>query len=564
MLANEHITQDEYDQAILEPIELVEDIPILEQQYEAAYFVEEVKQWFLDNEDFAATRDDRARLLFEGGLDIYTTIDLEQQRRAEAIVEEQLPQTRANGDPNPDASVVVLGTTPEDDGHVLVMVGGRGFWSGGEDAKFNLATGGRQAGSSMKPIALAAALQMGIPITAVYPAPSVKVFEERAICGTRWRVKGGSGGLSTLAEATKKSRNTVFAQLMIDITPEKFVEMAEALGIGEDRIQPVCAAVLGSENVNMLEMATAYSTFARSGSRVDPTFVTRVANQDGTLLYQHTAEPVNVLNRSIADQLTWALTRVVGPGGTGWRAPLDGRPAAGKTGTAQENGDATFIGFTPQRSAGVWVGFPDVPTPMRGLFNGGNVEGGTFPAVIWREIMNMMHEGLPAEEFPTPPPSSTTTSRAVVPASVAVPDLIGRAIDQVLLDEVSATSLGFNAVDVVTSEFAPGTIFNQAPAAGSLVPGGADITVEVAVAPPEPTFAQVPDVTGLSEAEARQVLGGEGFNVTEDYQTDPESASPVAGAVWAQSPGAGEQVELGSVITIKVNPAGAPPPGDDG
>ena len=158
----------------------------------------------------------------------------------------------------------------------------------------------------------------------------------------------------------------------------------------------------------MLEMATVYSTFARDGVKVDPIMVTRIVNGDGTQLYQSVAERETVLNKTVNDQLTWALSTVMN--GTGWRADLEGYADAGKTGTAQNNADATFVGYTRQRTTAVWVGYPDEQIPMRTQFEGGKVEGGTFPALIWHEIMSAAMSGIEPEPFPTPPGSSTTTT----------------------------------------------------------------------------------------------------------------------------------------------------------
>ena len=561
MYVNDYITEDEYNRALLEPIELVEDVPLLEEQYEAAHFVDDVKQWFLDNPRFGKTREDRARLLFEGGLTIHTTIDLELQAEAEAAVARVLPEVAADGRTNPDAAVITLGTTPADDGHVLAMVGGRDFFGDGDFAKLNLATGeGRQAGSSMKPIALAAMLQRGTPITSTWKAPLRIEIDEPEICGGPWKVRGGTGGDVTLARATRSSLNTVYAQVMVSLRPANFVSMAERLGIGKDRLDPVCAAVLGSENVNTLEMATVFSTFSRSGTRVDPVLVTKIINQDGTLLYRHSSTPVPVLAPDIAHQVTWALGTVVASG-TGTRAQLaDGRHAAGKTGTAQLNGDATFIGFTPQRTTAVWVGFPQEVIPMSNYFRGGRVEGGTFPALIFKEVMDRAHDGTPIETFPTPPTSSTTTTLPTPPELVSVPSLIGRTLNEELLTELKEMFFVLSPFERETHEHEEGTIISQVPVAGREVPGLTLISVEVAVAP---LGDPIPDVVGFTEAEARQTLGGDGFLHEVEYETDPEPDGDgvVAGVVWAQDPPAGTDREGIATVRLKVNPL--PDPGDE-
>ena len=563
MFANDFITEEEYQAALLQPIDLIEDVPILEEQYPAAHFVEDVKQWFLDNEAFGPTRADRTTLLFEGGLDIHTTIDLTLQAQAEAAVERVLPQIAADGSLNPDAAAVIQGVTEADDGHILAMVGGRDFFGGDDDAKFNLASGpGRQAGSSMKPIGLAAALQIGIPITRFYDATSPIEIENPPVCGPKWKVRGGTDGDRTLADATKWSRNTVFAQLMVDIGPPRFVDMAEQLGIGEDRLQPVCAAILGTENTNMVELSTVYATFARDGVRVDPVIVTRIVNPDGTQLYQHAESSTRtVLNRSVNDQLTWALSTVMS--GTGWRAALDDRPSAGKTGTAQNNADATFAGFTRQRSAAVWVGYPDEQIPMRTQFEGGKVEGGTFPALIWHEIMTDAHQGLEVLDFPTPPPSFTTTTLPEIPEEAEVPDLSGQEMTEevvlALQDEPNYWII--QQVFVQTRDFEVGKVFNQIPQPGQIVPGGSVITVEIAV---EPILPPVPSLIGLDEATAVQVLTDAEFEVEIVSEPNPEATEPVIGAVWAQDPAPETPRDEIETVTIWVEPDPDAGDGDGG
>ena len=201
-----------------------------------------------------------AQRLFEGGLDIYTTIDLGLQADAEAAVERVLPQVAGDGSLNPDAAAVIMGTTPEDDGHVLAMVGGRDFFAGDDDAKFNLASGsGRQAGSSMKPIGLAAALQIGIPVTRFYDATSPIEIDVPPVCGPIWKVRGNRRRPNPGRRHQVVSQHGVRPTLIgIDRSGSS---RCRGTRYGEGRIQPVCAAT-GTENVNMVEMATVYSTFA--------------------------------------------------------------------------------------------------------------------------------------------------------------------------------------------------------------------------------------------------------------------------------------------------------------
>ncbi len=559
MLANQMITPAEHATASAKPLVLTEDIPILEVEYPAAHFVEDVKQWFLDNPRFGATREERARLLFEGGLEIHTTIDLELQARAEAAVEAILPDNGIN----PDAAAVTLGATGDEDGHVLAMVGGRDFFGAESDAKFNLASGkGRQAGSAMKPVALAVALLSGFSVTTSYDAPDELEIDRPEVCGPLWTVRGGRGSTPEepvrvdLTTATRSSINTVYAQLMVDIRPANFVPMAEALGVNPASIDPVCAAVLGTEDVNTVELANMYATLARSGRKVNPVMVTEILRADATPMYRHVPDSEFVLNTSIADQITWVLQGTITQG-TGYRAAID-RPAAGKTGTAQNYADATFAGYTPQRATAVWVGYPDAQIPMVPPTTDIRVSGGTYPAQIWREIMLAAHDGIEAVDFPAPPvsaPAPTTEPPRL--DAVEVPDIVGRQWNaEVMATELGALTLLLAATEVETQEFAAGTVIGQAPAAGTLVNGGITVNVEVATEPALPAAVPVPDVVGLSEGEARGVLAAIGLGVVvvvEPYLVEGEPAV-APGVVWLQEPLAGTNLLLGRSMTIWVSP----------
>jgi hypothetical protein len=401
-------------------------------------------------------------------------------------------------------------------------------------------------------------LQFGFSVLETYSAPNVIEIVRPNVCGPTWRVRGGAGGAEvTLIRATRSSINVVYAQLMLDIGPQRFVEVAEDLGIGEGRIAPVCAAILGTEDVNMVEMATVYSTFARSGVRIDPVMVTRINNQDGTALYEDQKDTLAALDRSVADQLSWVLSGVIS-GGTGTNADF-GRPAAGKTGTAQNFADATFMGYTPQRATAVWVGFPEAQIPMVPPTTDIRIFGGTYPAAIWREIMTAAHDGIEVSEFPGPPASTPPPRREPpLPDSVEVPVLIGREWnEEEILALLGESTLLVSAIEVESTEYEPGTIINQAPMGGEFQPGGSTITIEVAVAPPPPVLFDISSVIGLTEAEAKQVLAGNGFGVNtilEQLVADDDNDNLEPGIVWQQDPPGGGTLEFGQSVTIWVNP----------
>lgn len=567
MLRNDFISEEEFETARLDPIDLAPEFGDAGDRYVGGHFVEEVKAWilaggFMDEQwieanpvmaDELATYQAREDLLFRGGITVRTTIDPQMQRRAEAAVAAILPD---DGTVKPDASVVVIDPPT---GEIVAMVGGRDFFGDSSFANVNLAMGtGRQAGSSMKPLALAAALDRGIPVTRQFRAPATIELQPPDLIDP-WKVRGGSRtGVSDLVDGTIWSRNTVYAQLAVELGADAVGDMATQLGMTSP-IAPVYASVLGTENVTTLDLAAAYSTFANRGIRHDPVFVTEILNADGTTLWEHLPTGVRVLESADVDQLTWVLSQVI-ERGTGRDADI-GRPAAGKTGTAQNYADATFAGYTPNYAAAVWVGFPEgqismVPcnrktcteedpgTPIQ-------VAGGTYPARIWREVMTAVHASIPAQEFTTPPSSIATPTTVVLPDSVDVPDLFGFTVD-VAAAALDGTTLTLVPVEVVDTTFAPGTIVNQAPPPLSAVPGGSIVTVEVAV---EPEIRTVPVVVGLAANPARRALRNEGFVVQErfvDRDGAPITPQNTAGDVIGQVPFAGTQAAAGTSVEIVI------------
>ncbi|MDH4277927.1 MAG: transglycosylase domain-containing protein, partial [Acidimicrobiia bacterium] len=339
-------------------------------------------------------------LVYNGGLRVETTIDTRLQEVAEEAVARRLGNTEYPIE-------MALATVDPETGHILAMVGGRDY----EFSQVNLATGGStgfQPGSSFKPLVLAAAFRLGLNPDTRYPAPA------------RWQVPGCTGGSCTISnysprgygnitlrQATAASVNTVYAQLVIDVTIDDTVELARKLGLS--RIDPDqnygASLALGAAESSPLEMASAYGTFANRGVRVVPTSILRVIDADGNVLVDNRARAgERVLDEAVADNVTDVLTDVI-ESGTGKAAAI-GRPAAGKTGTAQAYRAAWFVGYTPQLSTAVWMGHADRLASLRNVNGVGSVTGGSHPAVAWREFMGEAHDllGLDPQDFPDPAP----------------------------------------------------------------------------------------------------------------------------------------------------------------
>ena len=335
-------------------------------------------------------------LVYRGGLTIETTIDPRLQAEAEKAVAARLENTEY------PVEMSLVSIEPST-GHVVAMVGGRDYGF----SQVNLATGGStgfQPGSSFKPIVLAAAFNMGTGPETTYPAPGS--WSMPGCGGDQCTISNydyASRGNITLRDAMRASVNTVFAQLVIDVTIEDTVTLGRKLGL--DRLDPDrnygASLSLGAAESSPLEMASAYGTFANRGVRAEPTGILRVIDADGNVLLDNrNPQGVEVLEPIVADNVTDVLVGVV-QNGTGKRAQI-GRPAAGKTGTAQAYRAAWFVGYTPDLATAVWMGHADRLESLRRVNGVGAVTGGSHPAVAWREFMIAAHEDLEVTPFPIP------------------------------------------------------------------------------------------------------------------------------------------------------------------
>jgi penicillin-binding protein 1A len=515
MLAQGMIDRSAHDHAISQPIRLRRPDEV--QRYRYPYFVDYFKDWFLSNPRFGADPQDRYDLLFNGGLRITTTLDPQLQDYADRAVNGILTY---KGDPYGAMTVI----DPRN-GFVRAMVGGRNYWNEhSKIAKLNLATGGssgRQAGSSFKPFALVAALENGISPQTVFSAPGS--IEIPLGNGQVWPVsnsEGGSYGSLTLEDATINSVNTVYAQLIERLGPEKLVETAERMGIRccrkttrpDEDLLAVDAAVLGSNEVNTLEMASAIGTLATGGVHVQPTPVISVTDARGRTIFETKSESRRVVDPKVVAVADDILHKVV-LYGTGTNANI-GRPQIGKTGTEDNYTNAWFIGAIPQLTAAVWVGFPERNISMAPPRTRITVFGGTWPAQIWRLFMDNATKHMDKLDFPAPNVSYVNVAVDTTQDPLCLPN-------QYTLPQ-----------NIDTVPFIQGT--------------------QPTKTCREPSSAQrvsVPSVMGLGQRAAEDLLERAGFYV--DVRL-AGSTQPV-GTVIAQSPQAGTSAEQTSTVTITVS-----------
>jgi penicillin-binding protein 1A len=329
------------------------------------------------------------RGVYGGGREVKTTLDLGLQKLGHKAIARWLKDE--NG---PAAALVAVDPR---DGAVKAMIGGSNF----RESQFNLAVQGeRQAGSSFKPFVLATALNDGLSPNSTFVSKPTTIF----LGDKYWPVSNYEDaylGPIDVETATIHSDNAVYAQLTALVGPRNVRRMAHRLGI-KSELSDYFAIGLGAEAVNPLEMARAFSTFANAGRRIDgsifgnrPRAIVSV-RKSGKPVQPNRPVQTPVLESERAKLINQILQKVV-TSGTGTKAALSGgRPAAGKTGTTENYGDAWFVGYTPQLAVAVWVGYPNNLIPMLTEYDGDPVAGGTFPALIWKsfieEALDYLHE----------------------------------------------------------------------------------------------------------------------------------------------------------------------------
>jgi penicillin-binding protein 1A len=353
-----------------------------------------------------------------GGLKVKTTLDQHLQGLAQQAVASVLHTPT-----DPAAALVAIDPRT---GAVKAMVD---YLPSGQRMQFNLATQGRRTpGSSFKPVTLATALSEGVSLYSTFYGPPELFITDRQ-CATNngpWDVHNyadEAAGTMNLLDATANSVNTIFAQLVAKVGVRNVVAMAHKLGITTD-LTPACALTLGAEGVSPLEMADVYATFASGGIHHSPLAFESVSGPTGKPIKIDTTGQ-RILSASVAAQLSYTLQGVIDHG-TGTAAAL-GRPAAGKTGTAENYQDAWFCGYVPQLATCVWVGYPKAEIPLLNVEGYAQVFGGSLPARIWHDFMAPAVAKLPVVDFPqatitgsiisgsgtysySPSPSTTTTT----------------------------------------------------------------------------------------------------------------------------------------------------------
>ena len=292
-------------------------------------------------------------------------------------------------------------------GFVKAWVGGRDLTTEWYD---HVATARRQPGSTFKPLLYASAIQTGWSPDAQYLDSVFSYFVPGSNDTWAPQNSGGSASLEhySLREALSRSLNTISAQLIHELGPEQVIQFARGMGI-ESALEAVPSLALGTSDVTLLELTTAYSTLANLGTRLDPVVVTRIEDQHGTPLFEYRPEPKVELVRETAEVIVDMMRDVIDqPYGTGfrirWQYGQHGYDFAGKTGTTQEGADGWFMLMHPELVTGSWVGFNDRRVTFRSTFWGQGAHNALFVVgdFLTRINANPLVALNPHAEFPTP------------------------------------------------------------------------------------------------------------------------------------------------------------------
>jgi len=495
----------------------------------APYFVSYLLPYLLDRYG--------EEVVYNGGLRVYTTLDIRMQADAEKALRAGLEQAEKERLKVSQGALVAI--DPQT-GFIRAMIGGYDF----EKSQFNRAwQARRQPGSAFKPFIYTTAIANRMTTTKIIVDEPVSYEIVGTVEAERiWEPKNYDGkfrGPLTLRTAVEQSINIPAIKTLGELGPQTVIAYAKRMGITTP-LQPHLSLALGTPDVTPLEMASAYGTLANDGIHCEPFAVARVEapKEEGSgyeALYRHKPTCEQAIDAEIAHLVTAMLQRVVS-GGTGTEAQI-GRPVAGKTGTAQDYTNVYFAGYTPQVATAVWVGFPFGQLPMN-TYYGDSVFGGTVAAPIWHDFMVQAMQDYPIEGFETPPP----------PQSGTVPEVVGLRSEeaQEILVEANFTPI----VEKVDSFEPTNTVLSQAPEGGSRLTLGGAVKLQVSTGKGEPVV--VPRVKDLNEAKAVKVLEDAGLVAAVEYVTVDDPA--LGGIVVDQTPiGDGNKiVDVGATVTIQV------------
>ncbi|GAA4853070.1 transglycosylase domain-containing protein [Luteimicrobium xylanilyticum] len=571
MLDDEYITQDQYDKAIKDGFPKTKKVQKSKSlSGQRGYLIDMVR-----HELSASGMTDEQ--MDTKGMKIVTTIDKSMEDEAVAQV-----KTTAK-----DASKYLgtgLATVDPSNGAILAIYGGKDWVKNPYNASASGFDGIKgataQGGSTFKAFALAAGLEAGYSLDQTFDgSDGQKIDGWDTPTGIVNNFDGEGFANETLRQGFYDSVNTIFAHLNVQIGPAKTQEMAERLGLQKIHDNP--ANVLGTDSVSALQMASAYGVFASGGLKTTPHVIKKATDSEGELVYQGPTKQKRVISAEVAAGVVSAMQDVPVKGTAKhlpdtYQNPVQyvGRPIAGKTGSANSNFAAWFVGFTPQVSTAVgnWQSTKSGKVATIEPFgwyklHGWTMTGGSWPVALWSNYMKVITADMPVEQFPEYDPtlSTWTPTATQTPTQTATEE----PTDQPTQDQATQVPQGLVGQNVaaarqairqaglnptVTKQYsdtvAPDVVMSVSPNEGSTVNRGTTVLVVISQGPEPKATTQVPGglVGGSSDA-AQAAVKGAGLNpaVRTEWSDQP------AGTVIRVEPSEGATVDQGSTVTIVVS-----------
>lgn len=472
----------------------------------SGYFCDYVTKVITNNPAFGAEPKDRQQLLYRGGLTITTTLDARLQTIADAEVRNGVPQD----DPSGVASSII--TIEPGTGKIVAMAQNRTYNNtvnagpGETSVNFNtdFAFGGSrgfQPGSTFKPFTLVEWLKEGHSLNEVINAT------RREYAANSWNApctkiagksynphnsEGGDSGPISVLRATFNSVNSGYMAIANQLNLCGIFDTATSLGVHDPygkAISPLPARVLGTAELAPMTMAAAFAAFAANGTFCEPIAITSVTDTDGNQLAVPASNCRQAVEPRITSAVNYALQQVVTQGTAKSLGGLDGRPAAGKTGTSNENEHTWFVGYTPQLATAVWVGYSESNTPMQRVRIAGKFQsrvfGSTIAAPTWKRFMSQALAGAPVVGFAAPGTIELDGLKVGVPSVIGKTEADARAILR------RAGFLVSTSPSQVSSTAPAGTVASTSPAAGARVPKGTMVTLVLSNGQPPAPAAPV-------------------------------------------------------------------------
>ena len=393
-----YITQAEYDEAVKEKLVFVHKDPNDKENYHSYFTDAVIEQVIADMmREYNYTKEYASKILFNGGLKIYVSMDPEMQAAMDAVYSDMSAFQKASGELQPQSAMVIMDPYT---GLVKALCGGRGEKSG--NRTLNRATQTlRQPGSTIKPLSVyAPAIEYGL----VTPS---SLINDAPVKFGNWAPRNDDRsfrGRITVSAALRGSRNVPATKICNYLTTEasfdfvknnfhisSLVKERQQNGkyLSDVGLAPIALGGL-TDGVTVLDMCAAYCVFPNGGKYIEPSFYTKVTDSKGNIILEHKAVKQVSISETTARDMVSMLQGVVS-GGTGTAARLSGMPVGGKTGTTSSNNDRWFVGFTPYYVGAVWFGY-DKPATLRGF-------SPNPAAVAWRKVMAPIHEDLPYRDF---------------------------------------------------------------------------------------------------------------------------------------------------------------------